>query len=88
MKWFFRFFFLLASALALLVSCNDLMSTPNPNHLSSAAIPWHYIIAGLLALYEIIVRLIPSVANISIVHWIIEFLKWLDSLLTRNKSKS
>jgi len=88
MKRFFRFFFLLVSVLALLVSCNDLMSASGAHSLSTAAIPWHYIIAGLLALYEIIVRLIPSVANISIVHWIIEFLKWLDSLLTRNISKS
>ena len=88
MKQFFAFFFWLVSALVFLVACNDLLTTSGPHSLSTVTIPWHYIIAGLLALYEIIVRLIPSVANISIIHWIIEFLKWLDSLLTRNKSVS
>jgi hypothetical protein len=88
MKLFFNFFFTLFGLVVFLVVCafstNDSIAIVR----SAAAFPWHYIIAGLLALYEIIVRLIPSVANISIVHWIVEFLKWLDSLLTRNKSKS
>jgi vacuolar-type H+-ATPase subunit I/STV1 len=88
MKRFFNFFFTLLGLVVFLVVCafstNDSLTVVR----SAAAIPWHYIIAGLLALYEIIVRLIPSVANISIIHWIVEFLKWLDTLLTRNISKS
>lgn len=43
------------------------------------------ILLALLALYEVIVRLIPTVSNLSIVGWVIKFLKWLSDALNREK---
>jgi hypothetical protein len=48
----------------------------------------HYIILGLLAIYEIIVRIIPSVGNYSIIAFIIKILKWLSDATNRTKSGS
>jgi hypothetical protein len=46
----------------------------------------HYIILGILALYEILVRIIPTVANYSIIAFIIKILKWLSDATNRTKS--
>ena len=46
----------------------------------------HYVILGLLAIYEIIVRIIPTVANYSIVAFIIKILKWLSDATNREKT--
>jgi len=46
----------------------------------------HYVILGILAIYEIIVRLIPTVANYSIVAFIIKILKWCSDATNRSKS--
>jgi hypothetical protein len=88
MKKFIRFFFNLSLLLVVLLVFLSVCFASDPVSGATVTPPWHYIIAGLLAIYEVIVRLIPSIANISIIHWIIEFLKWLDSILTRNKSVS
>jgi hypothetical protein len=45
----------------------------------------HYIILGLLALYEIIVRIIPTVADYSVVAFVIKILKWLSDATNRTK---
>jgi UDP-N-acetylglucosamine enolpyruvyl transferase len=44
----------------------------------------YLVIAAILAIYEIIVRLIPNISDISIISWIIRFLKWLSDNLSRN----
>jgi hypothetical protein len=46
----------------------------------------HYVILGILAIYEIIVRLIPTVANYSLVAFVIKILKWLSDATNREKS--
>jgi hypothetical protein len=44
----------------------------------------HYVILGLLAIYEIIVRVIPTVQNYSIVAFVIKILKWLSDATNRS----
>lgn len=48
---------------------------------------WHTIIAILAGLYELIVRLIPTVANYSFIGKIIDMLKWISDFLNRKKKK-
>lgn len=47
---------------------------------------WKLIITVIVSIYEVLVRLIPTVANISIIHIIIEFLKWLSDTLNIKKN--
>ena len=44
------------------------------------------IAAGVLGVYEIVVRLVPSVADYSVVSWIIKFLKKVSDTLNITKS--
>jgi hypothetical protein len=39
------------------------------------------VVIALLALYEVIVRIIPTVSSLSVIGWIIRFLKWLSDSL-------
>lgn len=43
------------------------------------------ILIAILAIYEVIVRLIPSIGNYSLIAWIIDLLKKLSDLLNRQK---
>ena len=44
------------------------------------------IAAGLLGIYEIVVRLVPTVADYSVVSWMIKILKKLSDTLNITKS--
>ncbi len=55
---------------------------PTPFHLT-----WHTIVAILAGVYEVIVRLIPTVSNYSWIGKIIDILKWLSDFLNRKKKK-
>jgi len=48
---------------------------------------WHLIVALIAGLYEVIIRLIPTVANYSAIHKIIEILVWLSNFLNRKKKR-
>jgi hypothetical protein len=46
---------------------------------------WPYVIAAILAVYDVLVRLIPTIKNVSIIHSIIEFLLWISNKLNVQK---
>jgi hypothetical protein len=48
---------------------------------------WHMIVAILAGIYEVIVRLIPTIANYSFIGKIIDILKWISDFLNRKKKK-
>jgi hypothetical protein len=86
MKKLFKFFLSLLTVACILVACtlivdaDTVISTPIPSSI------WSYVVGILLAIYEIVVRIIPSVANISVIHWLITILKWLDDHLNNTKT--
>jgi hypothetical protein len=43
------------------------------------------VLSFIVALYEVVVRLIPSVGNYSLIAKIIDILKWLSEFLNRKK---
>ena len=45
----------------------------------------HWIIAALLGLYELIVRLVPTIGNYAITNYIVKFLSWLNDTLNNKK---
>jgi hypothetical protein len=48
---------------------------------------WHTAVAILAGVYEVIVRLIPTVSNYSLIGKIIEILKWVSDFLNNKKKK-
>lgn len=46
---------------------------------------WHVIVAIILGLYEVIVRIIPTVGNISLLNIVIQLLTWLNTHLNVTK---
>lgn len=46
----------------------------------------YLIVLAVLSIYEVIARLIPTVADISLISWIIKFLKWLSDALNNRKT--
>lgn len=46
---------------------------------------WQLIVAIIVGVYEVLVRVIPTVGNISILAKIIALLKWLSDSLNRTK---
>jgi hypothetical protein len=86
MKKLFKFFLSLLTVASILVACtlivdaDTVISTPIPSSI------WSYVVGILLSIYEIVVRIIPTVANISVIHWIITILKWLDVHLNNQKT--
>lgn len=53
----------------------------------SVKLSWHTIVAFIAGIYEVIVRLIPTVKNYSWVGKIIEILQWLSNFLNLRKKK-
>jgi hypothetical protein len=43
------------------------------------------IVALLVGIYEVVIRVIPTVANYSLIGKIIDILKWLSEFLNRKK---
>jgi len=48
---------------------------------------WHIIVAIVAGVYEVLVRIIPTVKNYSFIGKIIEILLWLSNFLNRKKKK-
>jgi hypothetical protein len=46
---------------------------------------WHLILGIILGIYEVVVRVIPTVANISILNIIVQLLSWLNEHLNATK---
>jgi hypothetical protein len=46
---------------------------------------WHVVVALLAGIYEVVVRLIPTVGNYSAIGKVIEILKWLSDFLNKRK---
>jgi hypothetical protein len=46
---------------------------------------WHLILGIILGIYEVVVRVIPTVGNISILNIIIQLLDWLNTHLNVTK---
>jgi hypothetical protein len=53
---------------------------PTPLHIT-----WQLIVAFIAGIYEVVVRLIPTVANLSWIAKIIDILKWISDFLNRKK---
>jgi hypothetical protein len=48
---------------------------------------WHLVVAIVAAIYEAIVRIIPTIGNYSAIAKIIEILVWISNFLNRKKKK-
>jgi hypothetical protein len=46
---------------------------------------WQLLIAVVVGIYEVVVRIIPTVGDITILGKIIAFLKWISDNLNRRK---
>jgi|MudIll2142460700_1097286.scaffolds.fasta_scaffold324983_3 hypothetical protein len=46
---------------------------------------WQILVAVVVGIYEVVVRIIPTVGDITIIGKIIAFLKWLSDNLNRTK---
>ena len=70
-------------------SCSPVVADPNlilsNNVLAPATISAGSILAGILGIYEIIVRAIPTVANISVVHAAITWLQKISTFFNVSK---
>ena len=70
--------------LLLLSGCTVIHSLENAA--AGATSTLKLIVLAVLAIYEVIIRLIPTVGNYSIIGWIVTFLKWLSDTLDRKKA--
>lgn len=70
------FFFLLTA----LLLCSFSTPSPEPIHLD-----WHIIVALLAGIYEVVIRLIPTVGNYSAIGKVIDILKWLSEFLNKKR---
>lgn len=85
MKKIFFILFLELVCIFLLIACSSI-SIPGLNSAGSGDPSiWSFVLALVLALYEIIIRLVPTVGNYSFVHTIIRFLKWISDNLNNKK---
>jgi hypothetical protein len=48
---------------------------------------WHTIVAILVGLYEVIIRIIPTIGNYSLLGKIVDIIKWVSDFLNRKKKK-
>lgn len=70
----------LIAFILLILLCSFMQVDPVPFKFT-----WHTVVAILAGLYEVIIRLIPTVGNYSIIGKIIEILKWVSDFLNRKK---
>jgi len=57
----------------------------DPGDPGAIHVTWHLIVALLAGVYEVIVRIIPSVGNYSWIAKIIQILTWISDFLNRKK---
>lgn len=80
-KTLFLILTILLLSASLLMAMEELPQSNNGNSIV------YLIITAIVAIYELIVRLIPKIANWSILGLIIDLLKKLSDILTRGKKK-
>ena len=67
--------------IALVLVCSFAPAEPGP-----FKVTWYLVIGIVVGVYEVIVRLIPSVGQNGIIGKIIDILKWLSDFLNNRKS--
>lgn len=80
MKTFLKYFFALFALLFVPLALAAQVVEPEP-----VKFTWHLIVALLAAIYEVVVRLIPTVGNYSWIAKVIDILKWISDYLNRKK---
>ncbi len=80
MKTFLKYIIALFALLFVPLALAAQVVEPEPFKFS-----WHLIVAFLAAIYEVVVRLIPTVANYSWIAKVIDILKWISDFLNRKK---
>jgi hypothetical protein len=85
MKPLLAFFFLAFIVLALVGSCvaGSIGVINLTTDVASGALP--LVASALLAVYEVVVRLVPTAGNLSIVHAVVSFLQFLSGKLNVTK---
>lgn len=85
MKPLLAFFFLVLIAFATIGSCvaGSVGVINLTTDVESGAIP--LVATALLAVYEVVVRLVPTVGNISVIHAVVSFLQFLSGKLNVTK---
>jgi hypothetical protein len=73
MKWFLSF-------MMLMLLCSFGAADAAPIELD-----WHVVIALLAGIYEVVIRLIPTVGNYSAIGKVIEILKWLSDFFNKKR---
>lgn len=58
----------------------------SPEEAEPVQFTWQLVIALLAGIYEVVVRLIPTVTNYSFIGKIIDILKWLSDFLNKKKA--
>jgi uncharacterized membrane protein len=80
------FFFLVFSTLnSLFAFSSAVAATPVLNEVTLPSISISLILSLLVGLYELVVRLVPTVSNISLLAKLIDLLKWISDFLNRKK---
>lgn len=85
MKLLTAFFFILFAIVACIVSAANVSFDASTVTLEPASNVIQVTAIALLAVYEVIARLVPTVNNISIVHAIVTFLQFLSNKLNVTK---
>lgn len=67
--------------LAFVLFCSFAPAEPEP-----FKVTWYLVIAFVVGIYEVIVRLVPTIGQNGVVGKIIEILNWLSNFLNRKKS--
>lgn len=75
-----KFIFLIIALLAIPFVLAAQVVEPEPFKFT-----WHMIVALVAGLYEVVVRIIPTVANYSWIAKIIDILLWISNFLNRKK---
>lgn len=75
-----KFIFLIIALLAIPFCLAAQVVEPEP-----VKFTWHMIVAIIAGLYEVVVRIIPTVQNYSWIAKIIDILLWISNFLNRKK---
>lgn len=86
MKKFIQNFILLSGMLLIITGCSFKSLPVDINTAATDHSLWYYVVTICLSIYEVLVRVIPTIANNSIIHWILKLLTWLSNVLNVTKS--
>jgi hypothetical protein len=77
---------LIVISILLVVFGFQIVTDPEPTK-TTWQIIWQIVIPIIAGLYEVIVRIIPTFKNYSVINKAIEILLWLSQFFNRNKKK-